>query len=155
MIRGLHGMIYSSDAAASRAFVRDVLRLPFNDVGRGWLIFDLPEADLGFHPSESAHGETPPGAHDVSFYCDDIRATMADLEKRGVRFKHPPMDQGYGLVTYFEIPGGIEVQLYEPRYEKRKRKPAKRKAAPAKTTAAKRKVHPRAQPKRRPKARTR
>jgi predicted enzyme related to lactoylglutathione lyase len=155
MIRGLHGMIYSSDSGASRAFVRDVLRLPFNDVGGGWLIFDLPEGDLGFHPSESAHGATPPGTHDVSFYCDDIGATMAELEKRGVRFKHPPIDQGYGRVTYFEIPGGIEVQLYEPRYEKRKGKAAKPKAAPAKKKAPRRKARPRAKTKRRPKARRR
>jgi hypothetical protein len=115
MIRGLHGMIYSSDVERSRAFVRDKLRLPHTDVGGGWLIFDLPEGDLGFHPSEDPGGA---GEHDVSFYCDDIAGTVAELRARGVEFDGEPQDHGYGWVTHFAIPGGIRVQLYEPRYRK-------------------------------------
>ena len=149
MIRGLHGMFYSSDPVATRDFLRDVLRLPFTDVGRGWLIFDLPEADLGAHPADSSGGATP-GSHDVSFYCDDIEGTVADLKKRGARFTQDPVDQGYGRVTYFEIPGGIEVQLYEPRYKKRSRKPAAKK--PAAKRAAKKKAP--ARKSKRPKPRT-
>jgi catechol 2,3-dioxygenase-like lactoylglutathione lyase family enzyme len=116
MIRGLHGLLYSSDAEASRAFLRDKVQLPHTDVGEGWLIFDLPEADLGVHPID--HGASP-GKHDLSFYCDDIQGTVAELEGRGVVFKHPPQDHGYGWVTYFDIPGGITVQLYEPKYSKK------------------------------------
>ncbi|HMI90539.1 MAG TPA: VOC family protein, partial [Polyangiales bacterium] len=135
MIRGLHGMFYSSDAPATRDFLRDVLRLPFTDIGRGWLIFDLPESDVGVHPADSSGGATP-GTHDVSFFCDDIEGTVADLKARGVHFNHDPVDQGYGYVTSFEIPGGIEVQLYEPKYQKRGAKPAAKKPA-AKKPAAK------------------
>ena len=143
MIRGLYGMFHSSDAGASRAFMRDVMKLPFTDVGRGWLIFDLPEADVGFHPVDPAGGPKA-GTHDVSFFCDDIRGTVADLRKRGVQFAHEPRDQGYGFVTYFAMPGGIEVQLYEPKYQKRSAKPAartasKKKAAKKKKKAAKKK----------------
>jgi predicted enzyme related to lactoylglutathione lyase len=116
MIRGLHGLLYSTDASKARAFLRDALRLPVTDVGGGWLIFDLPEADVGIHPA--GHEGPPAGTHDVSFYCDDIHGTMADLRKRGVHFRQEPADHGYGYVTYFEIPGGIEVQLYEPKYQK-------------------------------------
>jgi hypothetical protein len=133
MIRGLHGLIYSSDAAASRAFVRDKLHLPHTDVGDGWLIFDLPEGDLGFHPLD--HGGTA-GDHDVSFYCDDIQGTVAELRSRGVEFKHDPQDHGYGWVTYFTIPGGITVQLYEPKYQK-KTTPVKKAAARVKAAAKK------------------
>lgn len=125
MIRGLHGMFYTSEAAEARAFMRDKLRLPFHDVGGGWLIFDLPAADVGFHPADASEGSTA-GTHDVSFFCDDIRGTVAELRKRGVKFKGEPIDQGYGWVTYFEMPGGIEVQLYEPKYGKRASKPATR-----------------------------
>ena len=117
MIRGLHGLFYSTDADAARAFLRDKLQLPHTDVGGGWLIFDLPEADLGVHPVD--HGAKP-GAHDVSFYCDDIHGTVKELESRGVVFKGPPADHGYGWVTYFEMPGGVTVQLYEPSYQKSK-----------------------------------
>jgi hypothetical protein len=27
-------------------------------------------------------------------------------------------DHGYGFVTYFKVPGGFKVQLYEPKYAK-------------------------------------
>jgi hypothetical protein len=144
-------MLYSSDAAATRDFMRDVLRLPFTDVGRGWLIFDLPEADLGAHPADGNAGPTP-GTHDVSFYCDDLEGTVADLKKRGVQFKGDPIDQGYGVVTYFEIPGGIEVQLYEPRYQKRGRKPAAKKRAAKKPKPAARKVTRKPKSKSKPKS---
>ena len=115
MIRGIHGLLYSSDADAARAFFRDKVRLPGHDIGEGWWIFDLPEGDLGIHPAEDP-GDA--GEHDVSLYCDDIHGTVAALESRGVRFTKAVEDHGYGLVTYFEAPGGITVQLYEPRYAK-------------------------------------
>jgi len=116
MIRGMHAMFYSSEADALRAFIRDKLALPATDVGGGWLIFDAPEADLGVHPTEN--GDPPSGAADVSFYCDHIRETVAALERKGVEFTQPIEDHGYGLVTYFRVPGGFKVQLYEPRYRK-------------------------------------
>jgi hypothetical protein len=163
MIRGLHGLFYSSDPDGLRAFLRDKLRLPHTDIGEGWLIFDLPEADLGVHPTESAGG-TPSGTHDVSFYCDDIQSTVADLRSRGVEFEMDPADHGYGWVTYFSMPGGVSVQLYEPKYQKPRAKVAgkrattapgkkqakakvKKKAPPAKKKAAKAK--PKAKPKKR------
>jgi predicted enzyme related to lactoylglutathione lyase len=126
MIRGLHGLFYSSEPEALRAFLRDKLKLPHTDVGEGWLIFDLPEADLGVHPLDES-GNPPSGTHDLSFYCDDIEGTVADLKARGVAFDQEVADHGYGFVTYFTMPGGVRVQLYEPKYAKRTSSP---KAAP-------------------------
>jgi predicted enzyme related to lactoylglutathione lyase len=114
MIRGLHGLLYSSDPEATRAFFRDKLQLPFTDVGRGWLIFDLPEGDLGVHPVDE--GATP-GKHDVSFYCDDIASTLTDLRARGVEVADAE-DYGYGFVTHLTVPGGLRMQLYQPKYQK-------------------------------------
>jgi catechol 2,3-dioxygenase-like lactoylglutathione lyase family enzyme len=116
MIRGLHAMFYSSQANELRAFLRDKLGLRGTDVGDGWLIFDAPEADLGVHPSEGA--SAPSGTADISFYCDDIAATVNELRARGVEFTKDVEDQGYGLVTFFKVPGGFEVQLYQPKYAK-------------------------------------
>ena len=70
MIKGVHTMFFSSEPEALRAFLRD--RLGFSshtDVGGGWLIFDLPEADMGVHPSDErgGHGQ-PAGTHDISFF---------------------------------------------------------------------------------------
>jgi hypothetical protein len=116
MIRGMHAMFYSSGAEALRTFIRDKLGLPSTDVGDGWLIFDAPEADLGVHPTEG--GNPPSGTADISFYCDDIEQTMKDLERRGVEFTQDVEDHGYGLVTYFKVPGAFRIQLYQPRYAK-------------------------------------
>jgi catechol 2,3-dioxygenase-like lactoylglutathione lyase family enzyme len=122
MIRGVHTMFYTSDAAATRTFLRDKLGLPFTDVGEGWLIFDLPEADMGCHPAGSAdEAASPPGTHSISFYCDDIEKTVADLKGKGVEFRGGIADQGWGLVTQFKMPGGVDVQLYQPRYAKKRR----------------------------------
>jgi catechol 2,3-dioxygenase-like lactoylglutathione lyase family enzyme len=112
-------MFYTEEPEALRAFLRDKLGFPANDVGDGWLIFDLPEADMGCHPADAsgAHGR-PAGVHDVSFYCDDIEKTVEELRGRGVEFTDGVVDQGFGLVTHFAMPGGVTVQLYQPLYEK-------------------------------------
>jgi catechol 2,3-dioxygenase-like lactoylglutathione lyase family enzyme len=148
MIRGLHGLFYSSDPEATRRFFREQVKLPGTDIGGGWWIFDLPEGDLGVHPIDDP---ADAGGHDVSFYCDDIHGTVADLKARGVEFTKDVEDHGYGLVTYFGAPGGITVQLYEPRYAKAiARKPAVAagaSAAPKKKKAAKTKAKAKAKAK--------
>jgi len=116
MIRGMHAMFYSSEAEALRAFVRDKLKLPGTDIGGGWMIFDPPSADLGVHPAEK--GGPPSGTAEVSFFCDDIHSTMAELAAQGVEFVQGIEDHGYGLVTYFKVPGAFTVQLYQPAYGK-------------------------------------
>lgn len=117
MIKGVHTMFYSSDATALRDFFKDKLDFKFTDVGGGWLIFDLPEADLGCHPADENHG-APSGTHDISFYCDDIRQTVNELKAKGVEFKDDIQDHGYGLVTHFLAPGNFWIQLYQPAYHK-------------------------------------
>jgi hypothetical protein len=92
------------------------LGLSGTDVGGGWLIFDPPEADLGVHPTDGK--EVASGTADISFYCDDINGTVRDLQSKGVEFTQEVEDHGYGFVTYFKVPGGFSVQLYEPKYEK-------------------------------------
>jgi catechol 2,3-dioxygenase-like lactoylglutathione lyase family enzyme len=118
MIRGVHTMFYTSEPEALRAFLRDKLGFPATDVGGGWLIFDLPESDMGCHPADAPDGK-PSGTRDISFYCDDIETTVADLRSRGVEFIEPISNQGYGLVTHFRMPGNLRVQLYQPVYSKR------------------------------------
>ena len=119
MIKGVHTMFYSSEPEALRAFVRDKLGFAYTDVGGGWLIFDLPEADMGCHPAdESAEHGQPSGTHDISFYCDDLNVTMEELRARGVEFTDEITDMGYGLATYFKMPGDIRVQLYQAHYKK-------------------------------------
>jgi catechol 2,3-dioxygenase-like lactoylglutathione lyase family enzyme len=116
MIKGVHTMFYSSQPEALRAFIRDKLSFRATDVGEGWLIFEVPEADMGCHPTED---EGPPsGTPHISFYCDDIHKTVAELRARGVEFTEGISDAGYGLITHFKMPGDFAVQLYQPHYTK-------------------------------------
>lgn len=138
MITGVHTMFYTAQPDELRAFLRDKVGLSATDVGGGWLIFDVPDAEMGCHPADPAQG-APSGTHNISFYCDDIAKTVAALTARGVEFTAPVEDHGYGLVTHFRVPGDFTVQLFQPRYQRNpkptpaKKKPAKRKAAPAKS----------------------
>ncbi len=117
MITGVHTMFYTDDADGLRAFLRDKLKFPFTDVGGGWLIFDTPKGDMGCHPAEDRDGARS-GTHAISFFCDDIEKTVAELKSRGVEFTQPVEDHGYGFVTFFKVPGDFEIQLYQPKYRK-------------------------------------
>ena len=109
MINGAHVVIYSKDADADRAFFRDVLGFHSVDAGGGWLIFALPPAELGVHPAEAP-------AHELSFMCDDITATMAELRAKGIEFIGEPEAQGFGVVVTMVLPGDVKVLLYQPRH---------------------------------------
>ncbi|HYE56291.1 MAG TPA: VOC family protein [Chitinophagaceae bacterium] len=117
MIKGVHTMFYSSDAEGLREFLRDKIGLKANDIGGGWLIFDLPEADMGCHPADDERGARS-GTADISFYCDDIHETVRELQAKGVTFQGGIEDHGYGLVTHFHAPGDFWIQLYQPKYGK-------------------------------------
>jgi hypothetical protein len=109
MITGAHVLIYTSEPEAVRAAFRDVFGWKHVDDGDGWLIFALPPAELGVHP-----GDTP--GHQLSLMCDDIVATMAELRSKGIEFQGKPEDMGYGISVTMLLPGGAEMQLYEPRH---------------------------------------
>jgi catechol 2,3-dioxygenase-like lactoylglutathione lyase family enzyme len=110
MITGAHTLIFTRDAEALRAFFADVLALPSVDAGGGWLIFGLPPAEVAAHPADEG------GAHELYLMCDDIGATVAELERKGVTFSRPVSEERFGLVTAIELPGGGELGLYEPRH---------------------------------------
>lgn len=112
-------MFYSSEPAELRTFFKDILEFETIDIGEGWLIFNFSEGDMGVHPSDESGKEgEPSGVHNISFYCDDIEQTVAELKLKGVEFKGEIEDHGYGLVTYFKVPGNFYLQLYQPKYAK-------------------------------------
>ena len=110
MISGTHVTVFSRDAEATRAFLRDVLELSSVDAGGGWLIFALPPAELACHPTSPDDS----GRHELYLMCDDVEATVADLEAKGVEFVAPISDQGFGRMTRMRVPGGGELGLYQP-----------------------------------------
>lgn len=116
MINGVHTILYSDDAPATRAFLRDVLGWSSIDSGDGWLIFETPPCEMGVHPTRGPDGEVWGSApqHDISLMCDDIEATVAELTAKGVEFTSEVRDMGYGLVTTFVVPFAGTMQLYRP-----------------------------------------
>jgi hypothetical protein len=109
LITGAHSIIYSTDAEADRAFLRDVLNLPSVDVGRGWLIFGLPPAEVAVHPGEENN------VHEFYLMCDDVDALVGEMKKRGITCE-PVQDQGWGRLTQLTLPGGGKLGIYEPRH---------------------------------------
>jgi predicted enzyme related to lactoylglutathione lyase len=110
MIIGMHAMLYSHDADATRTFCRDALGLASVDAGRGWLIFALPPAELGVHPSDA---DIKP---ELFLMCDDVDSTLTQLVNAGAKIVQPLSDQGWGRVVMLKIPGGVPMGLYEPRH---------------------------------------
>jgi hypothetical protein len=109
MITGVHAIIYSKQADAVRRFFSETLGRPSVDAGRGWLIFALPPAELGIHPSDD--DET----HELYLMCDDVEATIKELAAKGVAAGEIS-DQGWGRVTMLTIADGVRLGLYEPRH---------------------------------------
>jgi hypothetical protein len=53
--------------------------------------------------------------HEISFMCDNIHATIADLRAKGVQIDDDPEDRRYGIIVAMTLPGGVRVALYQPR----------------------------------------
>jgi catechol 2,3-dioxygenase-like lactoylglutathione lyase family enzyme len=110
MINGTHLIIYSRDAAADRAFIRDTLGFPGVDAGDGWLIFRLPPAEVAVHPTD---GEPK---HELYLMCDDIASTLQGLASKGIDTAIPVSDQGWGMLATVRLPSGSDLPLYQPRH---------------------------------------
>ncbi len=109
MINGAHVIIYSKDAQADRAFLRDVLGFPFVDVGHGWLIFALPPSEAAVHPAETGD------SHELYLMTDDVEAEIARLSAAGTPCTAVE-NVGWGLRTRMTLPGGGALALYQPRH---------------------------------------
>jgi catechol 2,3-dioxygenase-like lactoylglutathione lyase family enzyme len=109
MFSGAHVIVYSKNVEADRAFFRDVLGFKSVDAGRGWLIFALPPAEAAFHPSDEND------VHELYFMCDDLKAELASLVKKGVECSEVE-DVRWGSIAKMRLPGGGEVHLYQPKH---------------------------------------
>jgi catechol 2,3-dioxygenase-like lactoylglutathione lyase family enzyme len=109
MMFGAHVIVSSKDAAADRAFLRDVLGLSSVDAGHGWLIFALPPAEVAVHPAEDTSG------HELYFMCDDLKAEVSALGKKGVHCSEV-QEARWGSITHIRLPGGGAVGLYQPKH---------------------------------------
>ena len=109
-VTGAHVVLYTPEAEALRATLRDVFGWRHVDAGDGWLIFGLPPAEIGVHPSD---GETH---HQLSLICDDIETTVAELRDKGIDVRGEPEDKGFGTGVTIVLPGDVEMLVYQPKH---------------------------------------
>jgi predicted enzyme related to lactoylglutathione lyase len=122
MINGFHVLMYSTNAAADRAFFRDVLGLPYvRDEGSSaeddWLIFKLPPSELGVHPTDASADPGDVPVTTVHLMCDSIETTVEEIRAAGGDVVSAVVDRGYGLVAEIRLPGGGLIDVYEPRHK--------------------------------------
>lgn len=119
MINGAHVVLYSTDAEADRAFIRDVLGWDHVDPGGGWLIFALPASEVAVHPIDG-HPDSAarPGTNtptELYLMCQDVEAQRQSLMEQGVTCTDL-RDERWGILTSLTLPGGTELGLYQPRH---------------------------------------
>jgi catechol 2,3-dioxygenase-like lactoylglutathione lyase family enzyme len=143
MIVGAHAILYSKDAEADRAFLRDVLGFPSVDAGGGWLVFGLPPSEVAIHPSDEND------VHELYLLCDDVRDLVRSLEEKKIVCS-PVREERWGSLVQVSLPGGGRLGIYEPRHprppvaggraarRKAKKAPAKAKARSGSSRARKR-----------------
>ena len=114
MISGAQILLFSADADADRAFLRDVLEFRAVDAGHGWLIFALPPAEVAVHPAE-VEAAVVGSECDASLYlmCADVRAFMRSMAARGVVCA-PLAEERWGLRTAIRLPSGGLLGVYQP-----------------------------------------
>jgi predicted enzyme related to lactoylglutathione lyase len=122
MITSIHTLIYSDDANATRAFLRDVLGWKYvaEDFDNDWLIFKSGPSEMGVHPTHSEwEGQTYayPRHHSIALMCDDIEATIGELRAKGAQFRSPIEQLEYGRVIKMIVPGADDIQVYQPAHK--------------------------------------
>ncbi|TCO51699.1 hypothetical protein EV646_101693 [Kribbella antiqua] len=103
MFTGSHVIIYSTDAEADRAFIRDVLGFPHVDAGAGWLIFRLPPAEIAVHPTD----DNP--HHEFYLMCEDLEALLAKLDS-----PQQITEARWGRLASIPLPSGAGLPVYQP-----------------------------------------
>jgi hypothetical protein len=63
---------------------------------------------VAFHPSEER-------THELYFICDDLKAEMASLARKGVKCSKIE-EARWGSITKMGLPGGGNVGLYQSKH---------------------------------------
>lgn len=123
--------VYVDDVARAHAFYTDVLGFETRthmDLGDGTLFVTVgapqgaqPDLELLLEPGEGPIAEPyrralyEAGLPCIVFSVDDLPGAYERLTGRGVRFTHPPQEQGPVLAAVFEDTVGNLVQLVQPK----------------------------------------
>jgi catechol 2,3-dioxygenase-like lactoylglutathione lyase family enzyme len=109
--------IPSQDAERSRSFYVETLGLRPDDKAR----FEFWTGDTCFgiwEPEQMGRPFAPQKNAHLALHVDDVEATRADLEARGVEFAGDTFDTGVCHMAFFTDPDGNDLMLhsrYTPR----------------------------------------
>jgi catechol 2,3-dioxygenase-like lactoylglutathione lyase family enzyme len=131
MIKVAMTSVYVDDVAKAHAFYTEVLGFETRthmDLGGGTLFVTVgaregaqPDLQLLLEPGQGPIAEPYRRAlHEAGLPCivfsvDDIQGEYERLEGLGVRFTHPPQEQGPVLAAVFDDTVGNLVQLVQPK----------------------------------------
>ncbi|AEY88794.1 MULTISPECIES: VOC family protein [Streptomyces] len=123
--------VYVDDVAAAHAFYTDVLGFETRthmDLGDGTLFVTVgaregaqPDLQLLLEPGQGPIAEPyrralyEAGLPCIVFSVDDLRAEYDRLRGLGVRFTHPPQEQGPVIAAVLDDTVGNLVQLVQPK----------------------------------------
>jgi len=106
---GAHAILYSTNAEADRAFLKDVIGFLSVDVGGGWLIFGLPPSELAVHPGDEKN------RHELYLMVDDVKGFVEAMAARGIACGEL-QDLRWGVLTSLTLPSGGTLGVYQPRH---------------------------------------
>ena len=111
--------VYVTDLAVSRAFYRDRLGLQVIEEDDGCVKFDAGTVILALNRAADFGIQLPQpkdNSNDTVFLVEDIEASRAALERRGITFLPTSWYQPGGIADFYD-PDGHWLTLYEPSKE--------------------------------------
>jgi hypothetical protein len=101
-------ILFSTDPEADRAFLDELLGLGKVDAGGGWMIYELPPAEVAVHPTDG------PPVHELYLMSTDIEADLAALRAKGVPVSETIHEERWGRVGSVTLPSGAPLAIYQP-----------------------------------------
>ena len=110
MISGIVDVaIVVSDSKKALKWYTEVLGLEPRDSEGHWVTVAPKGSETVLHLCQGE--ELEKGNTGIALAAEDIDKTYAELEAKGVKFSHPPKDDGWGVYAQFEDPDGNVIWL--------------------------------------------
>jgi len=101
---------FVSDMDAAIAFYRDTLGLKLGFHSPFWSEFETGETRLALHP---ASDENPAGSVQLGLGVEDLDASLADAEAKGVTITSPAREVHGTRIARIRDPDGAEISIGE------------------------------------------
>jgi catechol 2,3-dioxygenase-like lactoylglutathione lyase family enzyme len=104
--------IVVSDAKKSLKWYTEVLGLEARSTKGHWITVAPKGSKTVLHLCGG--DDLEPGNTGIALRADDLDKAYRELKAKGVKFPHPPRDDGFGVYAQFEDPDGNIIWLYPP-----------------------------------------